>query len=175
MPFGQTTLLGYIIERAKKQTPELILNVNGDQNRVLSYGLQVLKDDFPDRGPLGGILAAMKFAKTKGFDHIVTFACDSPFFPDDYVDRLVGDSEDGIVLSMSGEKRHPVMGIFAVTLADDLKSYLEKGGRRVMDWITRHDPKTVVWNNMNPDPFFNINRVQDLEQAEKYLTLKSGP
>lgn len=166
-------MLGHIIERAKKQTSQLILNVNGDQNRVLTYDLPheltMIKDDFPDSGPLGGILAGMRFGQAQGFDHMVTFACDTPFFPEDYVARLLGCHEAPVVLSQSHGKAHPVMGLFAASLADDLQIYLEQGGRRVMDWINRHDPKLVVWDNIDPDPFFNINHPEDLERAQKYL------
>lgn len=169
MPFGKTSLLGHIIRRAKKQIPDLILNVNGDVTRVLSYGLDVIKDDFSDVGPLGGIHAAMTYAKEKNYSHIITFSGDSPFFPDDYVKRLVTRGENMIAISRSGDKSHPVMGIFAVSLRDDLKACLESGERRVMWWVKRHSFRQVVWETNNPDPFFNINSRQDLAEAEKFL------
>lgn len=169
MPFGQTTLLGHIIDRAKKQISNLILNVNGDVGRVLSYGLDIIGDEMADAGPLGGILAAMKAAKAKGHRHIVTFSGDSPFFPDDYVKRLTGERDVRIAIARSGDKQHPVMGVFEVSLYDDLKAYIENGERRVMWWVKRHSHGEVVWDIKNPDPFFNINTRQDLDEAEKYL------
>lgn len=170
MPFGKTTLLGHIVCRAKKQIPDLILNVNGEVDRVSSYGLDVIRDDMPDAGPLGGILAAMKAAKDKGYSHIITFSSDSPFFPSDYVKRLMGESGEKTAISVSGDKFHPVMGIFEVSLRGDLQDYLESGERRVMWWVRRHSHEKIIWDITNPDPFFNINRAEDLAQAEQYLT-----
>ncbi len=169
MPFGKTTLLEYIIDRAKKQVPNLILNVNGDVDRVLPYGLDIIKDDFSDAGPLGGIYTAMKEAAAKGHSHIVTFSSDSPYFPDDYVTRLTERQDIKIAIASSGEKYHPVMGLFEVSLRDDLKAYLESGERRVMWWVRRHPYRQVVWDKKNPDPFLNINTEQDLAEAEKFL------
>lgn len=171
MPFGDTTLLDYIIRQAKKQLSNLMLNVNGDVARVMSYGLDVIEDEMADVGPLGGVLAAMKAAKAKGYAYIVTFSGDSPFFPADYVKRLVAEKNVQISFAKSGDKNHPVMGIFEVSLYDDLKAYLEAGDRRVLWWIRRHSYREVVWDDINPDPFFNINRREDLVEAERYLTL----
>jgi len=172
MPFGTTTLLGHIILRAKAQIPELVLNVNGDRARILPYGLDVIGDDLPDAGPLGGILAAMTAATKRGYHHIVTFSGDSPFFPADYVSRLAVARENDpamIAIAGSGDKIHPVMGFFPVSLQADLRQYINHGDRRVMWWIRRHHHKIVVWDNKNPDPFFNINQPQDLERAARYL------
>lgn len=167
--FGRTTLLGHIIDRAKAQIPDLILNVNGDVDRVQPYAMEVIEDEYPDVGPLGGIYVAMKAAKAKGYSHIVTFSSDSPFFPEDYVERLASVRDVKIAISKSGDKFHPVMGLFDVSLLDDLKDYLNSGERRVLWWVKRHPYEEVVWDIKNPDPFLNINTQQDLAAAEKFL------
>lgn len=173
MPFGPATLLDHIVIRAKKQIPDLILNVNGDPDRVLSCGCDVIADNFPDAGPLGGILAAMTYGQDHGYGSVVTFSGDSPFFPDDYVARLIGAAaiEEKWVISVakSADKFHPVMGCFDVSLRDDLAAYITCGERRVMGWIRRHHLCEVVWNSASPDPFFNINTPAELAEAEKYL------
>lgn len=183
-PFGRTTLLGHIIRRAQQQISPLLLNINGDPSRVQSFDIETFADMVPDQGPLGGLLTAMKLAQQKGFDHIITFSADTPFFPDDYVSRLVqvmADSPARIAFSCSGGRSHPVMGLFEITLQDDLQDYLSRGERRVLPWIMGHSPEKVVWPEINPeinpeidpeidpDPFFNINTPDDLAQAEKFL------
>ena len=170
--FGETTLLGHIIDRAKIQCDDLILNVNGDQNRVLGYGLDVISDDYIDVGPLGGILAALSAARDKGHRHIITFSSDSPYFPDDYLDRLmaaVNRDDNKVAVASSGGRCHPVMGAFSVTCQDNLKKYIESGERRVMPWVKQQAHEEVIWEPAEPDPFFNINSAEDLAEAEKYL------
>lgn len=174
MPFGTTTLLGHIISKAKGQIPDLLLNINGDRQRIQSGGLDVIADEVPDTGPLGGIFAAMKEAASRGYSHIATFSGDCPFFPDDYVARLVhAIGENSIALAYTAEKPHPVMGLFAVSLRDDLAVYIKSGERRVMGWIRRHAHIKVVWDEKKPDAFFNINHPRDLEEAERYLAAMS--
>lgn len=167
--FGGTTLLGHIISRAQAQISPLILNVNGELARVRPYGLTVICDDIAGRGPLGGLLAVMKEAQVRGHSHIITFSGDCPFFPEDYAARMTADSDASIMIARSDGKDHPVMGRFAASLSNDLAAYLENGERRVMQWIKRHDYNKVVWDDKNPDPFFNINSPSDLAAAEKYL------
>lgn len=190
-PFGPSTLLGHIIHRAQQQISHVMLNVNGDPQRVSSYGLDIFSDTFDDVGPLGGVCTAMKLAGERGFSHIVTFSSDSPFFPENYVTRLmrvVSKDRVPIAISQSGigqqtisdtecgqndkGRLHPVMGVFAVSLYDDLKAYIERGERRVMWWVQQHSYAKVVWSEMEPDPFFNINSREDLEKAEKLLNYK---
>ncbi len=176
MAFGSTTLLGHIIDRAKRQIPHLILNSNGNPGRLQSYGLDIISDEIKDVGPLGGILSAMKVAQAGGHSHIIGFSSDSPFFPDDYVARLiqaVQNNDVTIAISQSGKKSeirsHPVMGIYEVSLQDDLGSYIKSGGRRVLPWINRQPHEKVVWDTSDPDPFFNINRPEELAEAERFL------
>lgn len=174
LSFGDKTLLDYIIQRAKSQVNRLLLNVNGDSARVQAYGLEVIADGYENAGPLGGILASMKVAQDNGYSHIVTFSSDSPFFPKDYVSRLV-QALDGhtskIAIACSGGQEHPIFGLWPVSMQRDLADYINRGERRVMQWIKQHSYKKVVWDNKNPDPFFNINNPQDLAEAEKYLKI----
>ncbi len=176
MAFGSTTLLGHIIDRAKRQIPHLILNSNSDPSRLQSYGLDIISDEIKDVGPLGGILSAMKAAQTGGHSHIISFSSDSPFFPDDYVARLIQAVQRNnarIAISQSWEKSeirsHPVMGIYEVSLQDDLGSYIKGGARRVLPWVNQQPHEKVVWDTSDPDPFFNINRPEELAEAEKFL------
>ncbi len=181
MPFGSSSLLGHIIDRAQKQLDRLVLNINGDPARlpahVTALGLEIISDEIKDIGPLGGMLTAMKMALKNDFSHIITFSGDSPFFPDDYVARLIevvgtGDTKITICQSRGADgeiHRHPTMGIYKAGLKDDLAAYIHGGGRRVMAWIARQPHKEIVWDNISPDPFFNINRREDLAAAEKYL------
>jgi len=181
MPFGSSSLLGHIIDRAQKQVDRLVLNINGDPARlpahITALGMEIISDEIKDIGPLGGILTAMKWAKKNEFSHIITFSGDSPFFPDDYAARLIeavgtGDSKITICQSRGADgeiHRHPTMGIYKADLQEGLAAYIHGGGRRVMAWIVGQPHKEIVWDNISPDPFLNINRREDLAAAEKYL------
>ncbi|MFC7048000.1 molybdenum cofactor guanylyltransferase MobA [Emcibacter nanhaiensis] len=171
LPFGEDTLLDHIISRARPQVEGLALSYNGEAEKVAATGLPVVRDTIDDPGPLGGILAGLRAAEGRGFDYLLSFAGDVPFVPENYAARLCAALEDGNCLAAvarSGDRTHPVMGLWPVALADDLEACLLSGERRVMTWLARHNYEKVVWDEI-PDPFMNINTPDDLDRARKLL------
>ena len=108
---------------------------------------------------------------------IVTVATDTPFFPADIVARFraaIGDAEPRLLVARSEEGVHPVFGLWPVSLAPALEASVKTGMRKVQAWIAHHDaeqiffPATVV-GGLKIDPFFNINRPEELAEAEALL------
>lgn len=69
---------------------------------------------------------------------------------------------------------HPVFGLWPVTLAPDLEASLMSGDRKVSDWVIQHQAKEVVFPPLEIagrtiDPFFNVNRTDELDAAEAFL------
>lgn len=169
---GDATLLELVAARLSPQVAQVVLNANGDPRRFASFGLEVVADPFPQRvGPLGGILAGMRWAQRQGsLTHIVTVAADTPFFPADLVARLDAafvDAQD-IALARSKGRVHPVFGLWPTALADDLAAHIAEGGRRRVTAYAgeRHRVKLVDFAaDGESDPFFNINTPDDLAKA----------
>ncbi len=171
LPVGGITLLQRVTERALPQVTELVMNYNGDPEKLFFCGLPLIRDPLADTGPLGGILAGLQMAQDRGYDYLLSFACDVPFVPENYARQLyeaVCAEEADIAVAQSFERAHPVMGIWHVSLAEDLEKYLDGGGRKVMDWLVRQKHTKVVWDE-TPDPFMNINTPEDLARACKLL------
>ncbi|MEM7693843.1 MAG: molybdenum cofactor guanylyltransferase MobA [Pseudomonadota bacterium] len=171
VPLGHAPMLTHIIARLRPQVDALALNANGDPTRFAAFNLPVLPDPLPDNpGPLAGILAGLTFAQAQGASHVVSVAGDTPFFPADLVARLSAASapialaatrEDGTV------RRHPTFGLWPVSAADDLLAALHDGVRKVVVFADAVGAETVVFDD--DDPFFNVNRPEDLEAAEARL------
>jgi len=176
-PLGQETVLDHVIRRARPQVSSLLLNVNDDVSRVRNFGIKVICDDGlvsqkGTVGPLGGILAALKYAENKGEDFLLTFASDTPFMPKDFAEKLCHAQRDGgreIVIACSDGRPHPVMALWSVALRGALEAYLLSGERRVMAFVQQQTYDEVSWAETRPDPFFNINHREDLQRAELYL------
>jgi molybdopterin-guanine dinucleotide biosynthesis protein A len=106
---------------------------------------------------------------------IVTAATDTPFFPLDLVARLLAASGgERLAIAKSAAGIHPVFGLWPLTLADDLRRDLERGKRKVRDWVSAHGAVEVDFppekiGGEAVDPFFNINRRDDLAEAEALL------
>ena len=177
LQIGEQSLLARCIDRLSAQVGPLVINANGDPSRFASFDLPVVSDSIEDyAGPLAGILAGMRWAAqhSPGARHIVTIASDTPFFPLDLVTKLLAGVEENdraIALAHSSSRVHPVFGLWPVALADDLEEALGSGVRKILAWTDRHEMIEVPFgvhqkDGQEIDPFFNVNRPEDLARAE---------
>jgi molybdopterin-guanine dinucleotide biosynthesis protein A len=175
---GERTILDRVIARLAPQCDGLILNANGDPQRFAAFGLPVVADsveDFP--GPLAGILAGLDWIATHRPDvtWMLSAAADCPFLPRDLVMRLHQariERHSRIAIAASGGQTHPVIGLWSVTLRDDLRHTLEvENFHAVGRWTARYDPAIVSWPTEPLDPFFNANTVDDIAVAERLAAL----
>jgi len=175
-PLGGRPILAHILERLRPQVAKLILNANGDPARFAAFGLPVapdVVDGFP--GPLAGILTGMRWAAENcpAANWIVSAAADAPFLPADLVTRLIAGATaagTGLACARSGDQAHPVFGVWRVALADDLERSLVGAGIRKVDvWTASHGCVEIGFPIAGIDPFFNVNRPEDLAVAERIL------
>ena len=172
---GQS-LLARVIERLEPQVAATALNANGDPTRFKGVGLPVIADTVEGfAGPLAGVLAGLDWAAEKGADSIVTAAADTPFLPLDLVPQLLLAGEGmahPLVLAATpgpekGGLRHPTFGLWPVALREDLRAALEGGLRKVVLWTEQHGAREALFPQEGA--FFNVNRPEDLEEAERLL------
>ena len=172
---GGRPILDRVIERLQPQVGRLILNANGDPGRFARTGLPVVPDSVEGFvGPLAGVLAGLDWAAASvpSAMWIVTAATDAPFLPADLVARLVVATEEGaeLVCAASHGQPHPVIGLWAVRLREDLRrAVVEEGLRKVDAWTARHRLAVVDFPAFPVDPFFNINSPEDLAAAERLI------
>lgn len=167
LDLGGRPILDHVITRLRPQVAGLALNANGDKTRLAGFGLPVLPDSvagFP--GPLAGVLAGLDWAADQGAEAIVTAAWDTPFFPDDLVNRLMKAGPLALAATPDpdrGTVRQPTFGLWPTALRDDLRAALADGVRKVVIWTDRHGGTTAVFDG--EDPFFNVNTPEDLAMA----------
>jgi molybdopterin-guanine dinucleotide biosynthesis protein A len=95
---------------------------------------------------------------------------DTPFLPADLAARLAaGCAEHGAMLACaaSAGRRHPVAALWPVALAEDLAAALAGGMRKVAAWTGGYRVAVVEVSTVPVDPFFNVNRPNDLDAAER--------
>ena len=175
------TILERVIARLTPQCDGLILNANGDPARFSAFGLSVVADgvaDFP--GPLAGILAALDWAAVHQPEAslVLSAAADCPFLPRDLVsllyEALAGQNAQLAVAASDGQS-HPVIGLWSVSLRDELRHALVVEDVRKIDrWTARYKLATVTWPTAPLDPFFNANTMDDIAEAERLAALDGG-
>jgi molybdenum cofactor guanylyltransferase len=171
---GGRSILERVLARLEPQCARLILNANGDPARFADTGLPVVSDSVPDfAGPLAGILAALDWAAAHapGIADVASAPGDCPFLPDDLVARLLAAraaQRTRLACARSGERRHPVVGLWPVDLRSDLRQALvEEGLRKIEAFTARHGIAIADWPASPFDPFFNINTPEDAAEAER--------
>ena len=162
---------------AHPSTLGLVLNANGDPARFARYGLPIVADSVPDfAGPLAGILAGLDWAATHAPEiaWIASVPGDCPFLPRDVVPRLhAARAEAGTPLACarSGDWRHPVAGLWPVSLRADLhRALVEEGLHKIEVWTGRHGVAIADWPVTPVDPFFNVNTPDDAAAADRIAT-----
>ena len=171
---GGRPILEHVLERLEPQVDRIVINANGDPGRLAAYGFPVVADAIEGfAGPLAGVLAGMEWAEREcpGSEWIVTAATDTPFFPRDLVRRLEQAVEaDGadMACAASGGRHHPVFGLWPVALRADLEGAMAAEGVRKVDlWTARHRLAVAGFPAEPYDPFFNVNRPEDVAEAER--------
>ncbi len=167
-------ILAHVIERVRPQVSVLLLNANGDPARFHGFGLPVAGDVIEDfAGPLAGILTGLEWAEAHapGCRWVASFPTDAPFLPEDLVRRMVasvGAADAHIGCAASGGRTHPVVGLWPVGLAGDLRRAMTEAGMRKIDqWTARYRVAYAAYAAEPVDPFFNVNRPEDLERAAR--------
>lgn len=173
---GGKPILAHIIERVRPQVTTLVLNANGDASRFEAFGLPVRADSIDGfAGPLAGVLTGMDWA----LDHapqckwILTVPTDAPFLPVDLGDRLreaVVAGNGDMARASSGGRAHPVVGLWPVSLRQNLYAAMtEEEIRKVDRWTAAFTVCDVDFPVSPVDPFFNANKPDDLARAEELL------
>jgi len=173
------SILSHVVERMRSQVSSLILNTNGDASRFAEYGLPVVADIVEGfAGPLAGILTGMEWVAehAPNVPWVVSIAADTPFPPEDLVARLLaaveGEGAD-MACAASAGRAHPVFGLWPVRLKNDLRhAVIEEEVRKVDVWTGRYRLVEVEFAREPFDPFFNINRPEDLEEAERLRAVR---
>jgi molybdopterin-guanine dinucleotide biosynthesis protein A len=156
-------LLAHAIERLEPQVSRIVLNANGDPARFDAFGLPVVPDTVEGfAGPLAGVLAGLDWAAENAPDCERVVEC---------LSAAIENEKADLACAETGGQAHPVFGLWPVRLREDLRRALvDEDIRKVDLWTARHTLAVVSFPAPVVDPFFNINRPEDVVAAEKIFT-----
>lgn len=133
-------------------------------------GARAVTDVYPGCGPLGGIHAGL--AAASNFYSLVV-ACDMPFLNPELLRYMVELAQGrDVVIPRWDDKLEPLHAVYSKNCLGPIERLIEQDDFKIIDFfpevqvcyvereeIERFDPKHLS--------FFNINTVEDLEQARK--------
>ena len=163
-PLQGKPLFQFIYDRLHLQVEHISVNANRNQAIYAVAGLPVFGDNIEGfQGPLSGILTALERADT---DFVLFVPCDSPFFPDNLLEKLksaVVFRGVSIAYVHDGEREHPTFCLMARSLKEKLAAYLATGERRMLQFMRQNGAVSVDFSE-NKAAFTNINTLDELQQ-----------
>lgn len=151
-------MVQYAIDACRELTSEIIISTaNTEYSR---FGYELLADNFPDCGPIGGVEAGLSAAKTPG---ILVCPCDMPGINPEIIKRILWNSEGkSAVVAASGQgKIFPVLGWYSKTALPVIQKQIEKGDYKMLFFLKKLDAETVV---VNPgEELLNVNYPDELK------------
>ena len=170
-PIGERPMALWVAEALA--THSATVTIVGDPARHGCLGLPVIEDPVPGAGPLAGIVSALENLESPW---CLIAACDMPRLGTAPLGSLVreavcGESQAVLIRTPDGHLQ-PLCGMYAKSAFEPLNAALKQGIRKVTDALDR-----VVWQALqtsDPEPFANINRLEDLERHAPRLPIASA-
>ncbi len=171
------TLLENVYDNIKNQFIKVVVNFNKIKE-IRNIKLEIIYDIYKkDIGPLAGIHSALNFAE-KNFGeegYVCTVPVDTPFLPNDLAFRLYNNIKKNkaeVVIAKSNNRHHPTIALWRNNLKKKLEVFINNDLRKI-DYFTNELNKSYEnWKFKKLDPFFNINRYEDLKVANNMIKNK---
>ncbi|BAL22415.1 molybdenum cofactor guanylyltransferase MobA [Azoarcus sp. KH32C] len=164
---GGRPMAEWVIERLGPQVDELIINANQNAERYAAFGYPVFPDDI---GGFAGPLAGLHAALSRAHHPLVTTApCDSPFLPQDLVERLyqaLAAAGAELAVARTFDQPHPVFCLCRREVLPHLDAFLGSGGRKIDFWYATLKIVEVQFDDEEA-AFRNINTRDELNDVDR--------
>jgi molybdopterin molybdotransferase len=169
-----------ILDRVRRAllrvTPDLILIAN-EPSLFAGSGLPTRPDARPGLGALGGIHAALLWAREAGRPGILAVACDMPFLDPALLVRILERAAAGdvdVVAPESGGRRgvEPLCAYYGTGCIPAIEAAFDRGDRHVIGFFDDVRVRSVPLDEVRAfgDPerlFMNVNTPEERELAER--------
>ncbi len=166
-------LVAHVLARLGPQVSALAVNLRAGSDLP---GAEVLRDPVAGQpGPLAGVLAALDWAAARGAAQVVTVPVDAPFLPPDLVARLLAAAGGGAAVAAEADGRwHPATALWPVSGRAAVAGALAGDSRRLREVLAALGARPAIFPAGERDPFRNLNRPEDLAEAEAALAAGQG-
>jgi len=161
--------------------PVIVVAAPAQQLPELDEVTEVVHDDFPGEGPLGGLLTGLRHVRKTEIREecpVWVATCDAPFVNSAVVETMVSELGDfDVVAVRHGDQLNPHSAVYRSGVAETVEKAVLRGERRataILEYLSVKTVKSSVLREIDPDLSFlwNINTVEDLECAKARLTRK---
>jgi molybdopterin-guanine dinucleotide biosynthesis protein A len=169
--------------RAAELVQQVCGNVTivGDPAKFLAWRFPVTRDLYPDRGPLGGIHAALQHPDAR---LALVVGCDMPYLTPEFLEFLVGlarESEADAVIPKSEAAGHePLCAVYARSCLAPIEQALQADQGKISDVLGQLRLRLIhpaEWKTYDPEGrlFRNLNTPEEYKQARRERFLHVPP
>lgn len=162
-------MIAHVIHRLHLQVDRIMINANQNLDRYRVFNFPVWPDEKNDyAGPLAGMQAGLLHCATP---YMLTVPCDTPMLATDLVSKLAmaleqSEADIAVANTKEGDRVHrqPVFCLMKKTVLPNLNSALERGVRKVDQWLAENKTVDVVFDD--EAAFANINTLEELKHIQ---------
>lgn len=175
LQLGGRSLLSRALDLARAITPDV--RIVGDPEKFAGFG-QVVPDIYPDRGPLGGIHAALSITPT---DSNLVLGVDLPFLDLRFLQFLIAEAQSAdamITVPWADGHFHPLSAAYRKAFLPTAEHALDQG-RNKLDALFSEVPARVISEEelsavgFDSAIFRNLNTPEDWEQSKQQFADRS--
>lgn len=166
-------LIEVLIDKLSSLFKDLII-ISNKPHLYKRYGIRIVKDILPDRGPLGGIYTGL-LSSSSVYNFFV--ACDMPFLNINLVRYISQESNDyDVIVPQYNGKLQPLCAIYSKNCIRPIETELSINHLRVTDFFRYVKVKIISseeeFKNIDPKElcFVNMNTPQDYKKFKDSLT-----
>lgn len=161
-------IIDYILEQLIPQVGRVLISCSRNVALYEALGHDVVVDREPSRGPLAGIVAAMRLVKTKW---MLTIPGDVPFLASTLVNRLSIDAEQqGVAVPLVAGQRENLFLLFDLEHRRDLAKFYADGGIAAKYWLEQHTVQPTDLTDLAPS-FLNVNTPANITEMQQRIVL----
>lgn len=158
--FQGKTFLRWILDAVGHVTNESILVTKNSAYQ--SYGLEMIRDVFEDKGPVGGIHTALLHSSQ---NQILILSCDIPKIITEVLVYLIGKSHEfpeKITFLSDGINDYPLIGMYPKTALETFSKSVEAGLLKLCPLVSSLPHQRVVLDQASKISIQNINSKEQL-------------
>lgn len=163
----EKTFISGIIEAIKGIFDEILIVTNTPENFTQYSDCQIILDIIKNKGPIGGIHAALKKSANEA---VFIMACDMPFPDRKIIQMLIEnffENRSGILVPVVKKKIEPLHAIYSVSILPGLEAFIsDDKNYSVYEFLSKADARFLQMKNTKEvrTAFTNINNPSDLNQ-----------
>jgi len=171
LPWGRETLLSHALKLAGNVAASV--HTVGDARKFASYG-SVVEDVYRDRGPLGGIHAALSSSNT---ELNLILAVDLPLLQPKFLHYLVSQADENgatVTVARAGNGWQPLCAVYRREFAAIAEQSLLAGKNKIDPLFAMVKTRVLEEQQLDEQGFSagmfrNLNTPEELEEARRRL------